>query len=63
MPDLPDVDLIRDSLWSYLLSPLQELQSEVVRIWNAHSGKACVGVNWELFATQDDTKVCTCMLV
>eukprot|EP00731_Ephydatia_muelleri_P025097 Em0017g180a len=35
----------------------EELQSEVVRIWNAHSGKACVGVNWELFATQDDTKM------
>lgn len=36
----------------------QGLQSEVVRIWSAHYGKACVGINWELFATQDDAKVC-----
>ena len=45
---------------STLTPLLQSLLGEIEKTWNMHYGKACVGINWELFATQEDAKVSVC---
>jgi len=37
---------------------LQDISSAIESTWTSNYGKVCTGMNWELFPTVDDAKVC-----